>query len=109
MANRLDLQAELEELLGNKNVYFQPPASFLMQYPCIRYKLSGVEQKRADNASYDIVKRYEIVIIDKDPDRQTFLKLLEHFPMCRLASSYAADNLNHYVLELYHKEEQHNA
>lgn len=79
-----------------------------MKYPCIRYKLSGVDDKKADNDHYDIVKRYEVTVIDRDPDAQIFMKILKRFAMCRLASTYAADNLNHYVLELYYKEEQLN-
>ena len=37
MANRLDLQALLEDLLGSRNVYYQPPESVKMNYPAIVY------------------------------------------------------------------------
>ena len=39
MANRLDLQALLEDLLGSRNVYYQPPESDKMNYPAIVYAL----------------------------------------------------------------------
>ena len=37
MADRLDLQGLLEELLESRNVYYKPPESIKMQYPAIRY------------------------------------------------------------------------
>ena len=43
MANRLDLQALLEDLLGSRNVYYQPPESVKMNYPAIVYALEDIE------------------------------------------------------------------
>ena len=47
MASRLDLQSKLEKLLGNKNVYYQPPESLKMEYPAIRYSRSDIDSKYA--------------------------------------------------------------
>ena len=41
--DRLILHDELITLLGSSNVYFQPPTSIKMNYPCIIYKLDDVE------------------------------------------------------------------
>ena len=55
MGQRLDLQTELEELLGSRNVYFQPPESLRMNYPCIRYTRSSGETTFADNKPYTLL------------------------------------------------------
>lgn len=102
MANRLDLQAELEEILGTENVYFQPPGSVKMSYPAIRYKLSGKDLKRANNKIYSKINEYEGVVIDSDPDTDIPDALLEHFEMISFGRPYTADNLNHYPFTLYY-------
>ena len=70
MASRIDLQHKLEEILGNKNVYFQPPANFRMSYPCIRYKLNKKDIKKADNKAYLKANCYTVTLIHNDPDNQ---------------------------------------
>ena len=102
MASELKLQNEFEEILKSKNVYFQPPADLLMHYPCIRYSLSGVDIKRANNKIYKFKKRYKVVVIDPDPDSAIWEDILAHFPLCSFEQSYASDGLNHVVLTLYY-------
>ena len=101
MASRLELHEELCKILETRNVYFQPPESLKMQYPCIRYSMSGVDTKRANNAAYRNTNQYEVIVIDKSPDSTIFEKIIARFPMCRYNRWYTADNLNHYVLTLY--------
>jgi hypothetical protein len=102
MSTRLKLQTELEDLLGSRNVYFQPPTNLMMKYPCIRYSGSGVDSKKANDHLYNYTKRYEGVIIDPNPDSEIAMRLLMHFPMCSLGSQYVADNLNHFPFTLYY-------
>ena len=102
MVSRLDLQSELEELLGTRNVYFNPPASVLMKYPCIRYSRSTIVVQHANNRIFKTTNQYEIVVIDPDPESKIADMILEHFPMCRLDRIYIADNLLHSVLTLYY-------
>lgn len=102
MDRRPNLHEELCTLLGSKNVYYQPPSNFKMGYPCIRYSLAGIDQKKADNANYKNTKRYELILITYDPDTPLVDQILEHFPMCSFDRSYASDNLNHYVFTLYY-------
>ena len=52
MSSRTDLQKKLEEILGSRNVYFQPPTNTMIQYPAIVYSLKRKESKFADNAKY---------------------------------------------------------
>lgn len=102
MASRLDLQSELEKILGSRNVYFNPPASVRMKYPCIRYTRSGVEANHANNQVYKSTNRYEVIVIDPDPDSTIPDTIHTHFRMCRFDRTYVADNLNHSVLTLYY-------
>jgi hypothetical protein len=102
MASRLDLHDELCEILGTENVYFQPPASVMMDYPCIRYSYTRSDQKYANNHTYLITPGYEGVVIDTNPDSDIPEKLLERFSMCSLGNPYVADNLNHFPFTLYY-------
>lgn len=101
MASRLELQEKLEELLGSKNVYYQPPESVKMEYPAIKYSKSSISIEHANNAVYSKKKRYEIIVIDRRPDNDVVDKLLE-LPYCSYDRPYKADNLNHDVLTLYY-------
>ena len=102
MDNRLILQAMLEEILGSRNVYFQPPASVKMNYDAIRYSLGGKDLKYANNKIYKSMNKYEGVIITRDPDTQIPDRLLSTFEMCSFGRPYTADNLNHYPFTLYY-------
>lgn len=99
MASRLKLQDKLEALLGTKNVYYQPPSNG-MQYPAIRYSLSDIDIKHADDTAYFKTRCYEIIVISKTPDHPVIEKILE-LPHSRFSRHYVADGLNHDVLTLY--------
>jgi hypothetical protein len=100
MAPRLDLQVLLEDLLGERKVYFQPPPSINMEYPCIVYKRDNVTTKFADNNPYKHFTRYQITVIDRNPD-SSIPSLVADLPMCSFDRSFTADNLNHDVYNLF--------
>ena len=102
MANRLDLHRELSEIPGVLKVYFNPPESVKMNYPCIRYKLGGIDQKFADNITFFNTKKYEVTVIDPNPDSAIYEEIIKHFRMCRLDRFYMASNLYHFVITLYY-------
>lgn len=101
MATRLELQSKLEELLGVKHVYYQPPETIKMEYPAIRYSRTSISTRSADDRIYSKMKRYEVIVIDRKPDNDVIDKLLE-LPYCSLDRSYKADSLNHDVFTLYY-------
>ena len=101
MASRLELQTRLEEILGSRNCYFQPPASLKMSYPAIRYKLNGIDKINANNLAYIQSRSYEVTVIDANPDSEIPDKVSQ-LPMCRFDRYYTADNLNHYVYTIYY-------
>lgn len=102
MAGRLQLHEELCKILGNRNVYFQPPESIKMSYPCIRYSKGTPDLKKANNKLYSTTNRYEGVVIDHDPDSTIADDIVAHFQMCSLGTSYRAENLNHTPFTIYY-------
>lgn len=101
MNRRLELQSKLEELLGSRNVYYQPPESLVMEYPAIRYSKAVIQSKYADNVKYSSHDRYEIIVIDKKPDNAVIGKILE-LPLSSFDRHYISNNLNHDSITLYY-------
>lgn len=97
---RLELQALLRELLGSGNVYFQPPTNIQMDFPCIIYRKNDVDMFHANNFPYKDCVRYQLIVVDPDPDSVLNDKI-RSLPMCAYDRSYTADELNHDVYNLY--------
>ena len=102
MASRLKLHEELCEILESSNVYYQPPANVKLQYPCIKYSLDGSSTKRANNGVYNHTNRYEVIVVDPNPDSGIPEAILQRLPLCNFVRGYTADSLNHFVLTLYY-------
>ena len=102
MASRLELHEEFCDILGSRSVYFQPPASIKLNYPCIVYSISNVNKQNANDKMYKSMNEYKVVVIDSDPDSEIPSKIIAHFPMCRFDRVYTSDNLNHSALSLYY-------
>lgn len=98
MAPRLELQSLLEGL--TEHVYFQPPANVQMYYPCILYSRDGSSEDRANNELYRHAKRYQVTVIDRDPDTELADKV-ETLRYSSFERFFAADDLNHYVFSLF--------
>lgn len=102
MASRKELHEQLCTILGSRNVYFQPPESVKLQYPCIIYQNVGIDAKRADNKLYVYTNRYEITCIDRAAESNYPYDILKNFEMCRLDRKFTNDNLYHSVLTLFY-------
>ena len=103
MKDRLDLHNELVELLGSNHVYFQPPESIRMVYPCIVYERSGIDSEHADDSRYVNTMRYDVRFITKEPDTNDFIiKMLNAFKYCSYDRHYVSDNLNHEAFTIYY-------
>lgn len=99
MGQRLDLQTLLETLAPN--VYFQPPNDLQMQYPCIVYQRYIATTEFADNIPYKFNERYQVTVIDRDPDGPIRNKV-QALPSCIKNRFYVVSNLNHDVYNLYY-------
>ena len=100
MRTRIELQTFLEELVGSKNVYFQPPASMRIKYPCVVYSTRHVTNEFSDNDIYKQDFSYELVLIDANPESEIFEKMCK-VPHFRFSNFYVSDNMNHYVFHSY--------
>lgn len=101
---RLDLQAELEAVMGSLGkVYFEPDRNVKLAYPCICYFMSHTDYSYTNNLIYLGHRQYDVSIIDRDPDSDLPKRLEEHgFYRLRFDRAYLADNLHHFVYKLYY-------
>lgn len=100
MASRLELHDKLVEILGSNNVYYQPPESLKLHYPCIIYSLTGIDNTFANDGIYLQKRQYEIVVVSFDPDTEISDKMSK-FPYTSYSRHYNSDNLNHDVFKTY--------
>ncbi len=100
-ARRLELHEILCEILGNRNAYYDPPASVEMSYDAIRYKLSKINTRNANNKKYSSMRCYEAILISRDPDPESLEKILQ-LPYTSAGTPYTADNLHHYPITIYY-------
>lgn len=100
MDRRLSFQTLLENLLGSRNVYFQPPENVSIAYPAIVYNLTNVDVKRADNNVYTHRAGYDVKYISRSPTGEIKTELLK-LPMSSFVREYVASGLNHTVYRIY--------
>ena len=101
MASRLNLQKLLENILGSRNVYFQPPESIKIQYPCIIYDRNRGRSFQANDDLYNYRKSYTLTVIDKNKDSE-IPDRLEALRYCTMDRYYPADNLHHWTFIIYY-------
>ena|SRR5688572_16155733 len=100
MGSRLELQTLLSGLLGSSNVYFQAPPNNELQYPCIIYAWDDTKTDFADNSPYRRSKRYQVTVIDRNPD-SLIPDDIAQLPLSSMERTFKKDNLNHFVFTLY--------
>lgn len=107
MIRREELQTLLENILGSRNVYFQPPSTVRMQYPAIVYRLGDIGTRtnfsRADanDEIYNIRKVYAVTVIDSNPDSLIPDRIQFDLKYCSFAQAFTADNLNHWIFTVF--------
>lgn len=102
MNKRLQLHEQLKQLVGTDNVYFQPPASVQISYPCVIYNIGNGDAKFADGMVYNYINSYDLIFIYKKPNVEIIEQVLTTLSMCRMTRAYVADNLNHYAFSVYY-------
>lgn len=101
MGTTLDLQNELKSLLGSDNVYFQPPSTTRMHYPCFVFERGSGSQMTANNRNYLFTKRYTVTYIGNESDPDMIDEVVRHFQMCKYDRHFVKDNLHHDVFSIY--------
>jgi hypothetical protein len=97
---RVRLQGLLESLDSSFTVYFQPPPNVQMQYPCIVYNRDYLSSEFADNMAYASSFRWQITVIDADPD-SAMNDILSQLALTRYVRHYVTAGLNHDIYQLY--------
>ena len=101
MGTRLELHEVLCNIIGSRNVYYQPPESIKMNYPAIVYSRNDISNKYGDDIPYMQSVSYQVTVIDKDPD-SIIVSDIAKLPYCRFNRHFTSDNLNHDVFTLYY-------
>ncbi len=102
---RLTLHQTLIDILGTNHVYYNPPESQKMEFPCIVYNRTSINDTKADNLKYIDYTTYKITVLSKKPDHPAIKKILE-LPMTRFTSQYVKNSFYHDVIILIQKEKQ---
>ena len=97
MSKRLKVSEMLHEICDN--VYFQPPPSKSLSFPCIIYKGPKLNKIHADDDTYHLNEQYTITVIDSDPD-STLPEQVAMLKMCSMTQSFTSENLYHTVFTL---------
>lgn len=100
MGRRLEFHEKLVDALGSRNVYFQPKTNITMSYPAIRYEKNLEDKLHASNRPYRTTDRYQVIVIDRNPESEIPAKV-SALPMCSFSRFYTAEDLNHYVYDVY--------
>jgi len=96
-----DILVEALPEAHRSNIYFQPPAGFKMNFPCILYSEVIPDMIKANNMNYITTKQYRVTVIDRDPDTIIHHEITKRFQMCRILDRSIVDNLHHIYLEIY--------
>lgn len=106
MKDRLELDDILAGIIGitesdgDRHTYFNPPPSVRMRYPAIKYSLSDVASKYANNGVYITAPSYEVILIDEEADTKYLIPLIQ-LPQSKFNRYYRVDNLNHWVFTIF--------
>lgn len=101
-ANRLALRDKLhsimEECGETPKLYFQPPETVKLEYPCIVYYFNTFLNDYADNAPYHTRLSFTATYITRDYDSKVPIRMAKE-PMFRFDRQYTSDNLYHYAYQ----------
>lgn len=101
MTKRLELHEILCAALGSRNVYYQPPESIKMTYPCIVYEKDSRRNTHADDTPYITKQSYSVTVISKNADFDVSEKIAT-MPYSSFNRTFKTENLYHDVYQLYY-------
>ena len=99
-ANRQELSDLLKAAMSScgeaPKLYFQPPESVKLVYPCIIYHLRTLTSDYANDAPYRLTTGFDITYITRSPTSKVPTKLAK-LPCVGFDRYYVSDNLHHYA------------
>lgn len=89
-----------------KEVYYQPPSSKKLEYPCLVYQFEGYDDKYASNDEYLSWPKYSLTVIDYNVESMIprYIKAIRGNYLVSFNRFFIADNLCHWVFTLVHTE-----
>lgn len=101
MGNRIELHTLISSVMPEGvTVYFQPPNSINLQFPCVIYSRTGKAENFAGNELYNSKYEYSVLVISRDPDNDLSEQLVK-IPFTSYDRRYEANGLYHDVVKLY--------
>jgi len=98
-ANRIELRAKLLSALSDCDedaaLYFQPPESVKLEYPCVIYRVATFTTSNADNIHYKKNVTFDVTYITRSSTSKVPSRMLEE-PLMSFDRYYTAENLHHY-------------
>lgn len=100
MGDRFYLQTLFEEILGSRNVYFDPPETVKIQYDAIIYRRKKIDNAFANNSVYKQDNCYEVIVISRNPESDV-LGRISKLSMCTHDRHYVVNDLHHDAFTIY--------
>lgn len=98
--NRLELSTLLssimEECGEEPHLYFQPPESVKLEYPCMIYRLRTMTSRKADDKPYYKTIGFDITYVTRSPNSSVPSRMLSEQYM-NFDRYYTSENLHHYA------------
>lgn len=99
-ANRLELREKLQQFMEDcgeiPRLYFQPPETVKLEYPCMIYHLKALTSRKANNRPYHKTIGFDITYITRSPASNVPDRILDE-PLFAFDRYYTAENLHHYA------------
>lgn len=103
MEKRSDELIAFLESTNTGKVYFQPPSSVRLEYPCWVIERTTSYQPKAGDLTYLFRPGYKLMYINRDePDPEILPMLGRNLSHVNYQNHYVADNLHHDVYNIYY-------
>ena len=99
--NRRDqFDEELREIqktcLGYHNTYFGPIEGTRLKYDCVIYKMTTMDENKANNKTYVNRPVYDVTVISRNPETPVPWAIQNHFERCSPGKFFVTENLYHF-------------
>lgn len=102
-SNRTKMQSMLEMLQTKAgetpHVYYQPPETVKMSYPCFVYNLDDNDSMYANNVPYLNRDVYNVTYITRSPE-PVLAESMRTMPKTKFIRHFTSDNLHHFVFTI---------
>lgn len=96
------LREVLKEIMGDYDVWYQPPENTKLKYPCIVFENSTGLSQFADNKPYLKTKRYTVTLMTRTADNDFYKDKLMDLPMCTFDREFRNDGIVNTVFNMYY-------